>query len=122
MQIRRLLPALAACFALACDTARTDAEIERSVAQRLAAEASLRGYPIEVTSMRGEVELFGHVASLTHRLRAEAVAERVRGVHYVRNHLVVGAPRRRGEPHAIGRPGRPIVNASPSPGSFVPNP
>jgi hypothetical protein len=114
MQITPFGWTLAAAVALACHATTTDPEIERSVARQIASEASLRGYPIEVASLGGEVRLVGQVASQAHRLRAEAIAERVPGVHFVRNHLHVSRPRRPAlESSALGRPGRPYIRALP---------
>jgi hypothetical protein len=114
MRARRIRWTLAVAFVLGCDANPSDPEIERSVALRLASDTSLRGTPIEVSSVEGEIWLLGRVSSHDQRARAEAIAERVRGVDFVRNHLEV-APRRRPISNAseLGQPGQPLLIGTP---------
>jgi len=117
MTTRKIAWTLAIAFALACEPKLTDAEIERSVAQRLESDASLSSHPIEVTSLAGEVWLMGSDPTHGHRVRATSVAERVRGVDFVNNHLDLAPPPRRqpvsdaSEP--LGRPGQPMLIGGP---------
>jgi hypothetical protein len=118
--IRRVV---VAAFVFGCGVSPTDPIIERQVRQRLHSEPSLRGAAIQVDSLSGEVWLLGRVPSLAHRARAEAIAERVGGVNFVRNQLRIALPPVSSPPppgnqssvgsQELGRPGQPMLVLEP---------
>ncbi len=126
MKIQGVARTCVLALGLGCAASSDDTSIERQVEQRLSAEENLRGYPIRVVSVNREVTLFGHVSSASDRSRAEHLAERVRGVSWVRNRIEVlrrpaslppvGSPpptdsiQIRSAPvlGELGQPGRPI--------------
>lgn len=89
MKIQGIGWTLALALGVGCGASSDDMTIERRVEQRLTADESLRGYPIRVVSVNREVTLFGHVRSAPDRSRAEHLAERVKGVSWVRNRIEV---------------------------------
>jgi osmotically-inducible protein OsmY len=70
---------------------RSDQSICDDIRSRFDAASDLEGATVEVESVRGEVTLRGHVASLEERLAAMKIAARVYGVVFVHDQLTLRA-------------------------------
>jgi len=66
---------------------RSDQSLCDDIRSRYDATSDLEGASIEVESVRGEVTLRGHVASLEERITAMKIAARVYGVVFVNDQL-----------------------------------
>lgn len=70
--------------------ARSDAEIEGDIVDRLAASPTLRNQAITAATIQGDVTLSGNVKDAATKELAESVVGQVSGVRSVENNLVVG--------------------------------
>jgi len=72
--------------------ASADDEIYDQVRRRLANDPDVKGAAIEVEVHQGVVTLRGRVREEKHRLKAERITRKVKGVKKVINELRVGLP------------------------------
>ncbi len=86
-----LAASLLAAAVLACaQQANPDDEIYDQVRRRLANDPDVKGGAIEVEVREGVVTLRGKVREEKHRLKAERITRKVKGVKKVINELRVG--------------------------------
>lgn len=82
--------ALLASAAAAAQQASSDDEIYDQVRRRLANDPDVKGAAIEVEVREGVVTLRGRVREEKHKLKAERITRKVKGVKKVINELRVG--------------------------------
>lgn len=73
---------------------RSDLDIVRDIEQRIAHNATIMSKGLVVGCLDGYVTLSGEVADYAEELEAELIAEEVRGVKQVQNHLLTGFVRK----------------------------
>ncbi len=85
-----LVLVLAAAAAAASQQASSDDEIYDQVRRRLANDPDVKGAAIEVEVREGVVTLRGKVREEKHKIKAERITRKVKGVRKVINELRVG--------------------------------